>query len=71
MASINVLSTRDQFFEPAQSLDENDVLALLEVGRSDVLDWLPGPRDCGHSSDTGQWQMLTAERDLGCCATVG
>ncbi len=31
-----------QFFEPTQTLDEKDVLALLESGRSDVLDWLPG-----------------------------
>jgi ATP-dependent DNA helicase RecG len=42
MAPVNVSPAQTRFAESGQSLSEEDVLALLKAGRSEVLDWLPG-----------------------------
>lgn len=42
MSSLNLRFTPSRFPEAAQTIEEQDILAYLEAGRSEVLDWLPG-----------------------------
>jgi ATP-dependent DNA helicase RecG len=42
MIPMSISPVHARFVESEHSLDEEDVLELLKVGRSEVLDWLPG-----------------------------
>ena len=42
MITANAQVTRTPFVEAGQAMQEEDILALLEAGRSNTVDWLPG-----------------------------
>jgi ATP-dependent DNA helicase RecG len=47
MISANAQSTRTPFVEAGQAMQEDKILALMEAGRSDIVDWLPGRAPVG------------------------